>query len=314
MEPSAPPADVLADVSDNEAAMQLGDRRWRVRGLSRNTGFGTLKVYEPVSESGGAFHVDTVDLYSVRAREAFARQAADVLGLEEHAVKGDVGRVLMRLEGFAAEAIRKAQGPEHRPDQLGDQESAAALDLLRDPGSWTASCPSFDRPEVVGGRRTRWWLHGGDVEKARSPAGGDCPVGQRCREVRADGRGALAYALDRSGEGLGDDRAGTVLHGRARPGPQDPGGGRGRTGAGARHLLLRKQSFTQINVAGASTCNEAAPFCAYLPGALRARKIAQQRGIDRWQVSLVGVAEREVISVDKWKPRSSGAGGAGRRA
>ena len=62
------PQDVEADVSGDELVMQLGHRRYRVRGLSKNLAFDQLKVNGLASTETGSMFVDTFDLYIARHR------------------------------------------------------------------------------------------------------------------------------------------------------------------------------------------------------------------------------------------------------
>ena len=149
-EPPAPPADPDFETAGNEVVMHFGDRRWRVRGMAKNTSFDVLKVNVMVTADGGPFHVDTLDLYSARARAAFAKDAAAELAVEEATVKKDLGRLLMHLEQVAEEQIRKAQEPATKEVELTSEEEAAALDLLRDPRLLERILTDFDRVGVVG--------------------------------------------------------------------------------------------------------------------------------------------------------------------
>jgi hypothetical protein len=54
----------------------LSDRRYRIRGLAKNLAFDVLMKVNVLIERGDAFHVDTLDLYSVRARTLWITQAA----------------------------------------------------------------------------------------------------------------------------------------------------------------------------------------------------------------------------------------------
>ena len=42
--PPAPPEPAPVGLTENEAAFTFGDRRYRVRGLAKNTGFDALRV------------------------------------------------------------------------------------------------------------------------------------------------------------------------------------------------------------------------------------------------------------------------------
>jgi hypothetical protein len=100
---------------------------------------------------GGAFHVDTLDLYNARARAIFVQQAAMELGVREDGLKTELGRVLLKLEQLQDETIRKALEPA-APAEPGMTESErdAALALLRDPALLTCILADFERCGVVG--------------------------------------------------------------------------------------------------------------------------------------------------------------------
>jgi hypothetical protein len=153
-----PPAtpDVPAEVKDEEVVIPLDGRRYRVRGLSRNMSYDALRVNllatldpEPTGV-GGAFHADTLDLYSARQRGAFVKQAAAELGLREEAVKRDLGKVLLKLEELQEEQIQKALEPKRKASPLTDADREAALDLLRDPHLVDRLLADFQTCGVVG--------------------------------------------------------------------------------------------------------------------------------------------------------------------
>ena len=126
--PQGPP--VVID--DRELVVVFGERRWRVRGLHKVSSFDLLRVNVLVGV-GDRFHVDTLDLYSARARQAFTLTAAAELGLDEGVVKHDLGRVLLACEEHAETVIAQAQQSKSVEVVLSDGERQAALELLRDP-------------------------------------------------------------------------------------------------------------------------------------------------------------------------------------
>lgn len=97
-----------------EIVIRLGDRHWRIRGLSRNLSFDQLKVNLLAAREEG-FFVDSLDLYSARARAAFIKQAAGELGLKEDLVKKDLGKVLLKLEELQEEKIARTLEPKEKP-------------------------------------------------------------------------------------------------------------------------------------------------------------------------------------------------------
>jgi len=131
-------------------------RAWRVRGLEKNLSPDTLKVNVRIathdlltSPDGGAFHVDTLDLYNAKQRGHFAAQASAETGIDERTLKADLGRVLMALETVQDEAIQEVLQP--TPAQsMSEPDRADALALLK-----TADLPGriladFEAAGVVG--------------------------------------------------------------------------------------------------------------------------------------------------------------------
>jgi DNA primase catalytic core len=145
----------VLELSDTgEAIIVLGDRRWRVRGLDKVSSFDLLRlnvlVSRPDAGHGQVFHVDTLDLYSARARAVFTKCAADELGLSEEVVKRDLAKVLLACEGLADEAVAAAQKPKDNVVELSEDERAAALELLRDQNLIERIAEDFSRAGVVG--------------------------------------------------------------------------------------------------------------------------------------------------------------------
>ena len=137
----APPSEQSAE--GDEVVMQLGERRWRVRGLSKNTSPGILRVNLFVSRAAGdgtsgpsgagGFHVDSLELYSARQRQAFIEVASRELGVEERVIKKDLGEVLLALEAEQERRMRALTEPKQKARTLTDAEQRAALELLRSP-------------------------------------------------------------------------------------------------------------------------------------------------------------------------------------
>ena len=137
-----------------EATLRLGERRWRVRGLDKVSSFDLLRlnvlVSRPDARAGQVFHVDTLDLYSARARAVFSKSAAGELGLSEEVVKADLAKVLLACEALADQAVAEAQRPKAAKVELSADERSAALELLRDPHLAERIVADFARAGVVG--------------------------------------------------------------------------------------------------------------------------------------------------------------------
>jgi len=147
---SRPPApEPIVEMKTEEIIITLDTRRWRVRGLSKNTSFESIKVNLMVSKEEG-FYLDTLDLYSARSRLSFIKQAAEDLRLKEDVIKSDLGKVLQKLEEIQEKQIRDALAPKEPEIVLTEQERAEALELLKDPCLLNRILSDFERCGIVG--------------------------------------------------------------------------------------------------------------------------------------------------------------------
>ncbi len=152
--PIAPPPrlEIPAEVSEHQVVLHFESRTWRVRGLSKNLSFETMRVNLLVGLDGDTarFHQDTLDLYSAKQRAAFVRTAAGELGCKEDVVKKDVGTVLLKLEALQEQAIKQTLEAKPKAVTLSDQDAEAALELLRDPHLLDRILADFEQCGVVG--------------------------------------------------------------------------------------------------------------------------------------------------------------------
>ena len=134
--PAAPVAAVSAvDVLKNEAdeiELGVGDRRYRVRGLAKNTGFESLRVSLRAA-CGERWHLDTLDLCSARQRESFITAAAVETALKPELLKRDLGKVLGALEEMQEARLKAEAAPKKDEPGMSAEEREAALALLRAP-------------------------------------------------------------------------------------------------------------------------------------------------------------------------------------
>ena len=150
----APTIDVPVEKRGDDIFLMQGERRYRIRGLSKNMSYELLKVNVLVSgrtpRGESAFHVDTLDLYSARQRSGFTKQAAEELGIKEEVIRRDLGRVLLKLEELQDEQIRQALAPKEEAVTLTADECEAAMELLRSPKLLERIVEDFARCGVVG--------------------------------------------------------------------------------------------------------------------------------------------------------------------
>jgi DNA primase len=151
--PAASSAPVVEFAGD-ELRVALEERRWRVRGLAKVTSFEVLRVNVLVARErprrGEVFHVDSLDLYSARARGVFARAAGEELGVAEELIARDLGRVLLACEEHVERAVRGAQAPAEPVVELSEAERREALGLLEDPELVERIVADFERVGMVG--------------------------------------------------------------------------------------------------------------------------------------------------------------------
>jgi hypothetical protein len=89
-------------------------------------------------------------VYGARQRAIFLKQAATELGVSEDVLKADLGKVLLKLEQLQDQQIRAALAPKDTTVRLTDEETAAALELLKDPKLLDRILEDFRRCGVVG--------------------------------------------------------------------------------------------------------------------------------------------------------------------
>jgi DNA primase catalytic core len=109
-------------------------RFWRVRGLEKNLSFELLKVNVrlAVAES---FHLDTLDLYSARARAAFCAAASEVTGLDAKLLAADLAPVLLACEERQTKLIYEKLSPPAAVEapKMTSEEEREAMEMLKSP-------------------------------------------------------------------------------------------------------------------------------------------------------------------------------------
>ncbi len=136
------------EVRGEELRIVIGDRRWRIRGLHKNTSYESLRLNLLVAR-GDTFFVDTPELYSSRQRGAFLKEASTELKVDELILKSDLGRILLRVEDLVHEQIEAVLETEPKVE-MSEEERREALGLLRDPKLLEHIVSDFDKAGVVG--------------------------------------------------------------------------------------------------------------------------------------------------------------------
>jgi DNA primase catalytic core len=147
--PPGPGCNIPAEVKPQEIIIPQENRRWRIRGLARNTTYEVMKVNVQVSLNGN-FHVDTLDLYAARHRTSYIKQAATELEVDEEIIKKDLGKVLLKLEDLQDEMIKQALEPKKKEVKMSEKEKQEALALLKAPDLLERILQDFEKCGVVG--------------------------------------------------------------------------------------------------------------------------------------------------------------------
>jgi DNA primase len=147
--PSPAATDIETQVREEEIVIPMGDRRYRIRGLAKNLAYDVLLKVNVLVGRGDVFHVDTLDLYSVRARNTFITQAAAEIQVKDDVIRHDLGKVLRKLEECQEKQIAKTLQPTEKP-AMPAEEQAEALALLKDSNLLDRLLTDFERCGVVG--------------------------------------------------------------------------------------------------------------------------------------------------------------------
>ncbi|TWT86965.1 helix-turn-helix domain-containing protein [Stieleria varia] len=135
--------------SDNEITIRIEHRRYRVRGLQRNTTPGTMKINLMVfNDRNDQFHVDTLDLCHARSRRVFLKECGEEIAIDENTLRGDIGRILLKLDQLQADAGTKSNEPP--PYEMTDTERSEAMDLLQSPKLLDRILDDFETCGIVG--------------------------------------------------------------------------------------------------------------------------------------------------------------------
>ena len=179
-----------AEVRNGEVVFNFGDRRYRVRGLERNTSFDLLKV-NVLASRADHFHLDTFDLYSAKARGAFTSQAAAELLTTEEVIKADLGRVLVKLEAVQEAHIAGLLKPKApTPAELSEASRREALQILRSPDLLDRIANDFDAVGLVGDPQTKLVAYLATISRKLSR-----PLGLIVQSTSAAGKSSLLNAV-----------------------------------------------------------------------------------------------------------------------
>ena len=185
----SPLVEVPVEIVGEEIRITLGDRRYRVLGLEKNTAVNTLQINLLVTR-GESLHVDNFNLYLARNRMIYSKQAAEELGIKEEVVSHDLRKLLGKLEDLQHQMMRKTLAPQDEEVQLSAEEKAEALALLRDPHLLDRVLADFERCGVVGEETNKLASYVAVVSRLL-----DAPLAVLVQSSSAAGKSALMEAV-----------------------------------------------------------------------------------------------------------------------
>lgn len=146
--PSPAPTGITVQVKQEQVTMEIEDRIFRIRGLSKNTAPDVMRVNLKISFLD-KFFVDTLDLYSAKQRGQFVNGAIQETGLSEEILRLDLAKVLLKLEELQEKQIAEKLNIKETY-QMTPQEEKEALAALKDPGLVAQILKDFETCGTVG--------------------------------------------------------------------------------------------------------------------------------------------------------------------
>jgi DNA primase catalytic core len=148
-EPETSARIALEKQSDGALRWAPDGREYRIRGLSA-VGLERMKINLRLS-AGGSFHLDTIDLYQARSRQAFAQTASGLCRVDEKRIAADL---LGLIEPLERERLQMKQTAPSESAPMTPAERKAALELLSAPDLCERIVEDFKRCGLEGEGKT----------------------------------------------------------------------------------------------------------------------------------------------------------------
>lgn len=133
----------------DDLLVALDNLTWRIRGLEKNTNPEQLKINLLVKNDNG-FHVDNLDLYASRARQAYGKQAGTELCISEQTIKQHLGTLLLQLEMKQDKMLNAKRQQTEQGKVMSESDREAAVALLKSPDLLQRILNDLDTCGVVG--------------------------------------------------------------------------------------------------------------------------------------------------------------------
>jgi DNA primase len=156
----------LETLPDGTKQISFSEREYRVRGLSP-FGLEKLKINLRLNV-GNSFHLDTLDLYQLRARVSFAQTAARSCRVNESIINADLLALIERLEAERLQMRTTSNSEVETASPMTDAEKQSALAFLKDERLCERIVEDFRRCGLVGERSTVLTAYLGAVSRKLS--------------------------------------------------------------------------------------------------------------------------------------------------
>ena len=136
-------------VPEGDLHLEFDARRYRVRGWEKALSPESLRINLLLSRAEH-FHVDTLDLYSAKARAQYIKQASIEVCEAEDTIKHDLGRVILQLEQLQAQRLTAQEAARGQIPAMNETQYTAAMGLLKSPDLMSRIQQDFASIGIVG--------------------------------------------------------------------------------------------------------------------------------------------------------------------
>jgi DNA primase catalytic core len=148
-EEPAPPA---PGAEPGVIVIERDGRRYRLRPLTEGAGYERLRVHVR-AEGAEGFHIDIVDLYSARARQALAGALAEVFACPQEVVRKELLELVEPVETEVARRLAEKTTP--ATPRLTPEERELGLRFLRDPALFNCLAQDYEALGLLGEEATK---------------------------------------------------------------------------------------------------------------------------------------------------------------
>jgi len=138
-------------ISGEEIQISYAERKYRIRGLFKNTSDHQMKINLKVS-AGDFLYVDTIDFLSAKARHHYITNASTELSISEDIIKTDLARLLDALEKIQDKRNADKEKAKEETVEIPEERKEKALKYLKDPDLIKNIVHDFERSGLAGER------------------------------------------------------------------------------------------------------------------------------------------------------------------